>query len=142
MPRVVAEGLGEIRPATWPFATPAIFMSRPSVRPRTRANAGIIALHLDAKHHADKSAHFSSIDNGTAIAVYKGALYTASPDTLYRFSAQGRRIGAVGSPEIVIDGVPGRAAIAFDDKNNLFVAIGGGGNVCAPARTRRAPPSR
>ena len=42
-------------------------------------DVGIIALHLSGKHVADKTEHFSSIDNGTAIAVYKGALYTAPP---------------------------------------------------------------
>ncbi len=37
--------------------------------------------------------------------------------------------------------MPGRAAIAFDDRNNLFVAVGGGGNVCAPPGTPRTAKS-
>jgi glucose/arabinose dehydrogenase len=97
--------------------------------------------HLDKNHHADRTEHFSTIDNGTAIAVYKGALYAASPDTLYRFALKGNALVPASQPETVIEGVPGRAAIAFDGKNNLFVAIGGSGNVCAPEGTPRTAKS-
>ena len=137
---VVAEGLGEMT-RHMAFRDASHLYVSTERQTKDAANAGIIALHLDKNHHADRSAHFSSIDNGTAIAVYKGALYAAAPDKLYRFALEGDALVPTSQPETVIDGVPGRAAIAFDDKNNLFVAVGGGGNVCAPPGTPRTAKS-
>jgi glucose/arabinose dehydrogenase len=137
---LVAEGLGEFtRHMAFGDASHLYVSTEPQTK--DAANQGIMALHLDAKHHADTMAHFSTIHNGTAIAVYQGALYAASPTTLYRFKLSGKELVPASKPEIVIDGVPGRAAIAFDDKNNLFVAVGGGGNVCAPDGTPRTAKS-
>ncbi len=137
---VVAENLGDY---TRHMAFRDVSHLYVSTEPQTKdaANQGIMALHLDARHHADSLAHFSTIHNGTAIAVYKGALYTSSPTTLYRFKLSGKELVPTAKPEIVIDGIPGRAAIAFDGKGNLFVAIGGGGNVCAPDGTPRTSKS-
>lgn len=108
-----------------------------STEPQTKdaANQGVIALHLDARRHADTQKHFSTIHNGTAIAVYKGALYTSSPNTLYRIKLSNKELAPSAKPEIVLDGIPARAAIAFDGKGNLFVAVSGGGNVCASENT-------
>jgi glucose/arabinose dehydrogenase len=100
-------------------------------------NLGVIALHLDARHHADKIEHFSTIDNGTAIAIYKGALYTASEHSLYRISISGDALVPTAQPEIAVDDVPGRSAVAFDDANGLYVAVGSSGNICAPKDTPR-----
>jgi glucose/arabinose dehydrogenase len=137
---VVAEGLGEFtRHMAFSDASHLYVSTEPQTK--DAADQGIMALHLDANHHADTLAHFSTIHNGTAIAVYKGALYTSSPNTLYRFKLSGKELVPTSKPEIVIDGIPGRAAIAFDDKNNLFVAVGGGGNVCAPDGTPRTAKS-
>ncbi|MES2253432.1 MAG: PQQ-dependent sugar dehydrogenase [Pseudomonadota bacterium] len=137
---VVAENLGEY---TRHMAFRDASHMYVSTEPQTKdaANQGVIALHLDAKHHADTQAHFSTIHNGTAIAVYKGALYTSSPTTLYRIKLSGKELVPSAKPEIMIDGIPGRAAIAFDGTGNLFVAIGGGGNVCAPNGTPRTSKS-
>ena len=137
---IVAENLGEFtRHMAFGDASHLYVSTEPQTK--DAANQGIMALHLDARHHADTMAHFSTIHNGTAIAVHKGALYTSSPNTLYRFKLSGKELVPSSKPEIVIDGVPGRAAIAFDDKNNLFVAVGGGGNVCAPEGTPRTAKS-
>jgi glucose/arabinose dehydrogenase len=100
-------------------------------------NAGIIALHLDVHHHADKMEHFSSIDNGTAIAIYKGALYAASADTLYRISLSGNALVPTAQPETVVVDVPGRSALAIDDTNGLYLAVRGSGNICVPKNTPR-----
>ena len=137
---VVAEGLGEMT-RHMAFRDASHLYVSTERQTKDAANAGIIALHLDKNHHADQVAHFSTIDNGTAIAVYKGALYAAAPNALYRFALKGGALVPAAAPETVIDGVPGRAAIAFDDKNNLFVAVGGGGNVCAPPGTPRTAKS-
>src|SRR5271163_3537639 len=73
-------------------------------------NAGIIALHLDAHHHVDRIEHFSSIDNGTAIAIYKGTLFAASDHTLYRIALSGNALVPTAQPETVVVDVPGRPA--------------------------------
>ena len=80
---VVAENLGDYTRHMAFLDASHLYVS---TEPQTKdaANQGVIALHLDAKHHADTQKHFSTIHNGTAIAVYKGALYTSSPNTLYR----------------------------------------------------------
>ena len=101
------------------------------------ADAGIIALHLDANHKADQTAHFSTIDNGTSILFHKGALYAAAPDALYRFRFSGDALVPASAPETVIDGVPARAALAFDDEGGLYLAVGGSGNTCVPKDTPR-----
>jgi len=98
-------------------------------------NAGIIALQLDAHHHVDRTEHFSSIDNGTAIAIHKGALYTSSAHTLYRIPLSGNELVPTAQPEAVVVDVPGRAAVAFDDKGGLYLAIGGLGNICVAKGT-------
>jgi glucose/arabinose dehydrogenase len=100
-------------------------------------NIGVIALHLDAHHHVDRTEHFSIIDNGTAIAIYKGALYTASADTLYRIPLSGNALVPMAHPETVVVNVPGRSALAFDDKNGLYLAVRGSGNICVPKNTPR-----
>ena len=100
-------------------------------------NAGVIALHLDARHHVDRIEHFSEIDNGTAIAIYKGALYTASEHTLYRIPLSDNALVPAAKSETVVDGVPGRSALAFDDTNGLYLAVHGSGNICVPKGTPR-----
>lgn len=98
-------------------------------------NLGIIALHLDAHHHVDSTEHFSSIDNGTAIAIYHGALYTASAHTLYRIPLSGTALVPTATPEPVVTDVPGRPALAFDDAGGLYLAVPGSGNICVPKDT-------
>src|ERR1700739_557041 len=68
---VVADGLGNmVRHMAFAGAN-RLYVSTER-QGKDAPNAGIIALHLDAHHVADKTEHFSTIDNGTAIAVYKG----------------------------------------------------------------------
>ncbi|HXL71967.1 MAG TPA: hypothetical protein VN935_12085 [Rhizomicrobium sp.] len=137
---VVADGLGNMA-RHMAFAGPSRLYVSTERQGKDAPNAGIIALHLDAHHVADKTEHFSTIDNGTAIAVYKGELYTASTSALYRFQLSGGALTPSAPPEIVVDNVPGRAALAFDGKGGLYLAIGGGGNVCAPPGTPRTAKS-
>ncbi|HEY2837430.1 MAG TPA: hypothetical protein VGI89_12735, partial [Rhizomicrobium sp.] len=136
---IVAEGLGEAA-RHMAFRDASHLYVSTERQSKDAPNVGIIALHLNAKHVADKTEHFSSIDNGTGITIYKGALYTTSADTLYRFKLKGDELVPSAAPEAIVSGVPGRAAIAFDDKNNLFIAVGGG-NVCAPEGTPRTQKS-
>jgi glucose/arabinose dehydrogenase len=101
-------------------------------------NAGIIALHLDAHHHVDRIEHFSSIDNGTAIAIYKGALFAASDHTLYRMPLSRNVLVPTAQPETVVADMPSRPALAFDDTGGLYLAVSGSGNICVAKGTSRS----
>jgi glucose/arabinose dehydrogenase len=105
-------------------------------------NAGIIALHLDAHHHADRIEHFGSIDNGTGIAVYKGELYAASAHTLYRIALSGDALVPTAQPETVVVDVPVRPALAFDDTGGLYLAVPGSGNICVAKDAPRTAQAR
>lgn len=137
---IVSEGLGnQVRHMAFAGAS-RLYVSTER-QTKDAPNAGIIALHLNANHVADKVEHFSTIDDGTAIAFAKGALYASSPTAIYRFAISGRTLTPSAPPEIIVDNVPGRAAVAFDGKDGLYVAVGGGGNVCAPPGTPRTAKS-
>ncbi len=99
---IVADGLGNMT-RHMAFAGPSRLYVSTERQGKDAPNAGIIALHLDAHHVADKTEHFSTIDNGTAIAVYKGELYTASPSALYRFHLSGNALTPSAPPEIIVD---------------------------------------
>ncbi len=137
---IVADGLGNMT-RHMAFAGPSRLYVSTERQGKDAPNAGIIALHLDVHHVADKTEHFSTIDNGTAIAVYKGELYTASTSALYRFHLSGNALTPSAPPDIIVANVPGRAALAFDGKGSLYLAVGGGGNVCAPPGTPRTAKS-
>jgi glucose/arabinose dehydrogenase len=101
--------------------------------------SGIIALHLDASHKAAQIEHFGTVDGGTGIRFYKGALYASSPTAVYRFDFAGKdQLLPQGDPKVVVEGIPAvqpglkrnNVALAFDPKRDLFVAIGGSGNFC------------
>lgn len=104
-------------------------------RGKNASNAGIIAVHLDDQHQADRIEHFSSIDNGTAIAVHDGALYTASAHTLFRIPLSAHELVPTAKPQAVVVGIPGRPALAFDDRGGLYLAVPGLGNICVPKGT-------
>ena len=103
---------------------------------RNQPAVGIYALHLDAKHKADKTEKFGTINGGTGIKVYKGYLYAANPTTVYRYKLSSALVPA-GEPEVVIDGMPstgsGTHPLAFDGKGNLYVSLDGTGNTCVDA---------
>jgi len=132
---VVAEDLGGMTRHMAFRDASRLYVSTQS-RPGT-PGAGIIALHLDAHHHVDRIEHFSSIDNGTAIAVYKDALFAASPNTLYRIPLPGKALVPTAEPQAVVVGVPARPAMAFDNQGGLYLAVRGSGNTCVPKDTPR-----
>jgi glucose/arabinose dehydrogenase len=132
---VVAEGLGNTTRHMAFRDANRLYIST-AQRGKGAPGTGIIALHLDGHHHADRIEHFSSID-GTAIAVYKGALYAASAHTLYRIPLPGNALAPATKPETVVVDVPGRPALAFDGRGGLYLAVPGGENICVAPGTPR-----
>ena len=107
---------------------------------RGQPTVGIYALHLNAKHTADKTEKFGTLNGGTGIRVYKGYLYVANATTVYRYKLGSAAVPA-GEPEVVIDGMPstgsGTHPLAFDGKGNLYVSLDGSGNTCVDANAPR-----
>lgn len=129
---LVADGLG-------PFVRHLAFRDKQTLyisterQTKDAANAGILALHLDAQGKADRVEHFSQIDDGTGIAFHDGALYAASADSVYRFRFSGNELVPSLAPEKIVKNVPSRTPIVFDDAGRLYLAVGGAGNFCVPA---------
>jgi glucose/arabinose dehydrogenase len=139
---VVAEGLGPIRHLAV-RGNGDIYLSTP--RNQEEHGSGIIALHLDANHHADQIQHFGSVDGGTGIRFQNDRLYASTPSGLYRFAFSGNELVPSNEPEVIVDGMPAshpgfnrvNRPIAFDGKGNLFVALDGSANLCT---TQTLPP--
>src|ERR1043166_1324876 len=140
---VVAEGLGPIRHLAV-RNNGNLYISTPQNQDSTKS--GIIALHLDANHHADLVRHFSSIDGGTGIRFHEDHLYASTPSRVYRFAFRGAELIPSGEPEIIVDGMPDahpgflrvNRPIAFDTKGHLFVALDASANLCT-AQTQPPP---
>ncbi len=132
---VVAEGLGPIRHLAV-RGNGNIYVSTP--QNQDQHGTGIVALHLDANHHADQVEHFGSVDGGTGIRFRNDQLYASTPSGVYRFAFRGTELVPSKDPELIVDGMsashPGfnrvNRPIAFDRKGNLFVALDGSANLC------------
>ena len=84
---VVAEGLGAIRHMAIRDNGDIYVSTRHG---RDQASAGIIALRLGPDHKAAQTEHFSTVDQGTGIRIYQGALYAASGTRIsHRFPLDG-----------------------------------------------------
>jgi glucose/arabinose dehydrogenase len=131
---VVAEGLGPIRHMAIRDNGDIYVSTRHG---RNQPSTGIIALRLGPDHKAIQIEHFSDVDQGTGIRIYKGALYAASATAIYRFPLDGNRLVPRAAPQTVVDGLTltSNHVIAFDGKGNLFVALDGGGNICTARNT-------
>lgn len=143
---VVAEGLGAIRHLAV-RDNGDVYVS--TAVDRQNSGSGIIALHLDARYKADHVEHFGTVDGGTGIRFYDGALYASSPSAVYRFTFTGDSLVSTQAPEIIVDGMPTthpgfnrvNRPIAFDGNGNLFVGLDASTNICtAPDAPAGAPP--
>jgi glucose/arabinose dehydrogenase len=144
---IVSEGLGPIRHlAVRPNGD--LYISTPV--DKQNKGGGIIALHLDASHKADRVEHFGTVAGGTGIRFYKDALYAASGAAVYRFAFGGNgELLPKQDPDIIVDGIrdvhPGFAranvALAFDDKGNLYVALEAAGNLCTDPNVAQGAPA-
>jgi glucose/arabinose dehydrogenase len=125
---VVAEGLGPIRHMAI-RGNGDIYVS--TNHRRDQPSTGIIALRLGPDHKATQTEHFGTVDQGTGIRFYKGALYAASGTGIYRFSFDSDALVPTAAPELIVDGfVASNHPIAFDGRGSLFVSLDGGGNIC------------
>ena len=132
---VVADGLGPIRHLAV-RGNGTIYISTPHNEDPSKA--GIIALHLDASHHADQIGHFGSLDGGTGIRFHHDRLYATTPSGVYRFTFRGTELIPSADPDLIVDGMPAshpgfnrvNRPIAFDAKGNLFVALDASANLC------------
>lgn len=143
---VVAEALGPVRHLAI-RDNGDIYVSTPV--DKQNSGAGIIAVRLDANHKAIDVRHFGSVDGGTAIRFFKGALYAASASAIYRFTFSNSSALLPNDPEIIVEGLPAmhpgfnraNVALAFDGKGDLFVALEGSANLCtSPNSAEGAPP--
>ena len=94
---------------------------------------GVIAIKVDKGHKAVEVDHFGSAEGGTGMRLYKGALYVAGPDALYRFKFKGDELTPSTAPDVIVTDLPARRSnigIAFDGKGGLYVVVAGAGNIC------------
>lgn len=131
---VVAEGLGGVRHmAVRDNGDVYVSMRRTKGQP-----AGIVALRLGPDGTAVQTEHFGTVDGGTGIRMYKGALYAATTTAVYRFQFDGNALVPAAQPQTIVDGLaPSGHGLAFDDKNRLYVTLGSGGNICADPKVPR-----
>src|SRR5215831_16412676 len=145
---VIAEALGPIRHLAV-RENGDIYISTPRDQQGNGKGAGIIALHLNAAHVVDQVQHFGSVDGGTGIRFFKGALYASSPSGIYRFAFNGNELVPTKEPDTIVNGIPSshpgfnrtNRPIAFDDKGNLFVALDGSGNLCTESERPPGAPT-
>jgi len=145
---VVSEGLGPVRHLAV-RSNGDLYISTPI--DRQNKGAGIIAVQMDANHKADRVEHFGTIAGGTAIRFYKSALYAASPSSIYRFTFDDKdALLPKTDPEVIVDGMPAdhpgfareNVALAFDDKDNLYIALPGSANLCTETNAPQGAPAK
>jgi glucose/arabinose dehydrogenase len=100
---------------------------------------GVIALRVDNDHKSSDVQHFGTVDNGTGIRIHQGALYVASPGTVYRFVLKGNELVPSTQPEVMVDGLPGaghaNVGMAFDNSGHMLLSVAGEGNICVDPNT-------
>jgi glucose/arabinose dehydrogenase len=99
----------------------------------TRSTGSIIALRdRDGDGKADMVERFGDV-KGTGIRFHAGKLYASDPGSVHRFSFVGNEL-VPSRRETILSGMPptnfSSRALAFDSAGNIYVGIGGAGNVC------------
>jgi len=106
--------------------------------------SGIVAIHLNADHKAQKLETFGSVTGGTGIRFYRDALYATSPTTIYRFSLDENSLVPQNAPEIIVEGMPANGfsarPVTFDNKGRIFVGVGGVANTCVDEKAPKGGP--
>jgi len=103
-------------------------------KPRDNAESvGVWAIQVDKNHKAVQTDHFGSAEGGTGMRLYKGALYVAGPDALYRYKFKGNELTPTAKPDVIVSDLPARRSnigVAFDGKGGLYLVVAGAGNIC------------
>jgi glucose/arabinose dehydrogenase len=128
---VVAEGVGPARHLAVRSNGDIYISTR---RGKDEKSNGMIALRLGPDHRAVQIENFSDVNGGTGIRFDHGKLYASSPTAIYRFTFPDSELVPGAPPQLVIEGMPtggfANRPLAFDGKGNLFVSVGGSGNLC------------
>ena len=125
---VIAEGLGAARHITV-RDNGDLYVSMRRVK---GAPAGIVGLRLGSDGKAVQTEHFSTVDGGTGIRMYKGALYAATSTAVYRFTMDSNTLVPTVEPQVIVEGVPpGGHGLAFDGAGKMYVSLGANANLCA-----------
>ncbi|MGI4755533.1 MAG: PQQ-dependent sugar dehydrogenase [Janthinobacterium lividum] len=133
---VVAEGLGAARHITV-RDNGDLYVSMRRVK---GVPAGIIGLRPGPDGKAVQTEHFSTVDGGTGIRMYKGALYAATSTAVYRFTFDGNALVPTAEPQVIVEGVPpGGHGLAFDGAGKMYVSLGANANLCADPKMPRGP---
>ena len=107
---------------------------------------GIIALRdTDGDGRADQEARFSPGLGGSGIAWGNGLLYFGANDRVLRFRLPAGRLTPMGSPDIVVSGLPANGdhiskTVVLADQRTLFVNIGSASNACQVANRQAQSP--
>lgn len=130
---VVAEGLGPIRHmAIRPNGDIYISTRHTGKQP----SMGILALRLGPDHKQAQVEHFSTVDQGTGIRIYKGALYASSSTAVYRFPLDANALVPTAEPQVIVDGLlPSGHMLAFDGKGKMYVSFDASMNICTAPGT-------
>jgi glucose/arabinose dehydrogenase len=127
---IVADALGEGARHVDVRANGDLYISTRKGRDQPQS-AGVIAVKVGKDHKAAQTEHFSSVEGGTGMQIYRNALYVAGGDAIYRFKFQGNELVPSAAPETVIGNLPrGNMGITFDDKGGLYMTVRGAGNIC------------
>ena len=131
---VVAEGLGAVRHlAVRENGDLYVSMRRVKGVP-----AGIVALRFGPDGKAMQTEHFGTVDGGTGIRVYKGALYAASMTVVSRFTFDGNALVPTAEPQVMVEGIPPAGhGLAFDGAGKMYVSLGANANICADPKVPR-----
>ena len=116
-----------------------------ALRKTDGAAGGIVVLRdTDGDGRADSKQQFGE-HYGTGIEVRDSYLYFGTNESILRYRLTENQPVPSGTPEILIHGLPEQRTHAakpftFDDRDNLFVTIGGPSNSCQiAARTKGSP---
>jgi glucose/arabinose dehydrogenase len=106
---------------------------------------GIIGLRdRDGDGRADERSRFSANLGGSGIAWERGLLYFGANDRVLRFRLPAGRLTPVGSPDVVVSGLPNTgdhiSKTIVLDRRRLFVNIGSASNSCQVANRQLESP--
>ena len=125
---VVAEGIGAARHITV-RENGDLYVSMRRVK---GVPAGIVGLRPGPDGKAVQTEHFGTVDGGTGIRMYRGALYAATPTAVYRFTFHGNALVPSAEPQVIVDAIPAAGhGLAFDGAGKMYVSLGANANLCA-----------